>query len=128
MFAYNPVPLRLGQSWMPMVSPMPVLPPASIRLSQEASQNPLKPTAKGGLLSLGAIGLVSLGISAGGTWVGIHTGIKEKGFLSFTGWIVGITSGIGVLANLSALILTGAALAGLKDVPPAQSPGPGTLV
>ena len=102
MIAYSPVPLRLGQAVLPMVSPMPVVPPAA----------PDAVTAsKSDLAILAGVSAVSLALTAGGTWVGIHTGLKERGFLSFTGWTVGILSGVGVLTNLASLIVTGAKIA-----------------
>lgn len=107
MIAYSPVPLRLGQTIIPLLSPLPVMPPAVL----SPSEAPAEPHDKKALLTLVGISLLALGITVGGTWVGVRTGIKEKGFLSLTGWTVGIMSGIGVLSNMGTLILAGAKLA-----------------
>ena len=60
-----------------------------------------------------AIGLGVAAVSVGAAWVGIHTGIKEKGFLSFTGWTVGILAGLSGLFTLATVaglgVLVGAA-------------------
>lgn len=107
MISYHPV--RLAQVAAPRLSPMPIV---------QAPAADGSPSDKGGLLTLGGIALVALGISAGGTWIGVRTGLKEKGFLSLTGWTVGVVSGVAALANLATLVLTGAQLA--RTVPQTQ--------
>lgn len=36
-------------------------------------------------------------------YLGIHTGLKEKGFLSFVGWFIGIGQGIGAVCDIVSL-------------------------
>lgn len=44
-----------------------------------------------------------LAYHAGGTWLGIYVGAKEKGFKSVVGWVLGI--GMGIAAGLDLLSL-----------------------
>lgn len=99
MISYHPV--RLAQAAVPRLSPMPIV---------QAPATDGSPSDQGGLLTLGGIALVALSISAGGTWIGVRTGLKEKGFLSLTGWTVGVVSGVAAIVNLATLVLTGAQL------------------
>lgn len=126
MIGYQPVALRLGHT--PNFYPV----PGGLNVTARLAQNdPLtKAKAKSVLAASAVVGLTSLAITAGGTWVGIRTGIKEKGFLSFTGWIVGIASGLGAAANLGVLAVSLAALVGLKDLPLPEAPAasPGTMI
>lgn len=112
MIAYKLAPFRLGRQWLR----------PDLSLSQAAPPSAdVKAAAATGLLALGGVALIELGITAGGTWVGIRTGLKEKGFLSFTGWVVGITSGVGALASLAALIVGVAAAARIMSTPPSTA-------
>lgn len=99
MISYHPV--RLAQAAVPRLSPMPIV-------QAPAANGP--PSASGNLLTLGGIALVALGIAAGGTWIGVRTGLQEKGFLSLTGWTVGVVSGVAALANLATLVAAGVLL------------------
>lgn len=61
-------------------------------------------------VALGA-GALSVAVSSATAWVGISTGLREKGLLSVAGWIVGIAGGLrGLLEVVGiALIATGSA-------------------
>lgn len=48
--------------------------------------------------------LASVALSAGGAWVGISAGLREKGLLSFTGWTIGIVSAMGGLLSAAELL------------------------
>jgi len=49
------------------------------------------------------VGLVALALAAGGTWIGIRTGLRESGFLSLTGWAVGVASALTGLTSVGVL-------------------------
>lgn len=115
MFSYAPVGLRLqpvpivsrfgalGQAGLPPTLPPPV--------PREAFFQPVKSVAEGiaGIARTGmAVGAGMVVLSAGAVWVGIHTGIKEKGFLSFTGWTVGVLAGMGGVLTLATIAGLGA--------------------
>jgi hypothetical protein len=73
--------------------------------------------AVAGAASLGiVVGLGYTVVSAGATWVGIHTGIKEKGFLSFTGWTVGVLAGLSSLLTLATVAGLGVIAGTAKSV------------
>lgn len=46
------------------------------------------------------VGLVNSTILAGAAWVGIRSGMREKGFFSGVSWTIGILAGIGGLFSL----------------------------
>lgn len=115
MFAYAPGGLRLqpvsivpgyrglGQAVIPPTPPPPLPPSAFIQ--------PVRSVAEGiaGIARTGmAVGAGMVILSAGAVWVGIHTGIKEKGFLSFTGWTVGVLAGMGGVLTLATIAGLGA--------------------
>ncbi len=98
------VPRYLGQGGAPFPpTPPPITPP----IPPAAPLSDLLPKkeiaqAVAGAANMGiAVGLGYTVVSAGVTWVGIHTGIKEKGFLSFTGWTVGVLAGLSSLLTLA---------------------------
>lgn len=72
----------------------------SRRLSQAKSASAEMTKAK---TQLAGVGVAALAIAAGGTWVGVRTGLREKGFLSATGWVVGIASAMTALTSLGIL-------------------------
>jgi len=88
--------------------PSPVAPPRSLGQSEV------------GVIKAAAAAMLvgNLALSAGGAWVGFHTGAKERGFLSFTGYAVGAVSALGGLFSLLSL-------AGLAFLP-SPNPGPET--
>lgn len=100
MIAYSPVPLWLGQASVPTLSTFPFIPPSAA--TPDGATN-LKE-----LFAIAGLSLLGLGITVGGTWIGIRTGIQERGFLSLTGWTVGIVLGLAALSDLAGLILAGA--------------------
>lgn len=73
--------------------------------------------------------IVALALSAGATWVGIRTGLKERGFLSITGWVVGVAGALTGLAELTGLVaLAAVPVTGITiPAPPAPviAPAPG---
>ena len=77
-----------------------------------AQANGSEKAAAAGLL------LGNLALAAGGTWVGLTTGLKQKGFLSFTGYVVGVVSALGGLTTLLGL----GALAMTRPEPAAIGP------
>lgn len=108
MFAYAPVALRpvrlaprfgvLGQQGSLPTGPAPrppILPP----MAKIAVLDTISSLAGQGML----YGAGMLLVTGGTAWVGIHTGIKEKGVLSFTGWTVGILAGLGGVLTLTAI-------------------------
>lgn len=66
-------------------------------IARLAQANGTEKAAAAGLL------IGNLALAAGGTWVGITTGLKQKGFLSFTGYVVGVVSALGGLTTLLGL-------------------------
>lgn len=58
---------------------------------------------------------------AGGTWLGIRTGLKEKGVTSTIGWILGVGMGV---AGILDVVSLGKRIAGThpKPVPPQPAP------
>jgi hypothetical protein len=97
----RPVRLILGQqgSLPPTPPPLPPIAPATILSPGAPVAEAISKVAGMGM----AVGVGVLAVSAGTTWVGIHTGIKEKGFLSFTGWTVGILAGLGGILTLTTI-------------------------
>lgn len=88
------------------------------QISPELGQN-------GAALAVASIPVIIWGaIGAAGTYVGIDYGIKEKGFKSFMGWVVGITSGISALAAITGIGLLGIAGA-VQAMTPERSAQPG---
>jgi hypothetical protein len=94
-------PMRMGQR-----------PAPHARLAQA---NAAVKAAASGLL------LGNLALAAGGTWVGLTTGLKQKGFLSFTGYVVGVVSALGGLTTLLGLGAT-------ARTRPEAAPGPETVL
>lgn len=110
MISYRPVPLNMGQSFIQRVTPLQALRPAT---------DTAGPMERDAWLALAGFSLGGLVITGAATWVGIHTGIKEKGLLSFAGWTVGIIMGIGALEFLVGTIVAGT---GLITMPRASAP------
>lgn len=104
MLRFSPLSYRpsLGQA-LPALAP-------TINLSPAPAGAPVNAALGTGL------SILSTAISAGGAWVGIHTGIKERGLLSFTGWMIGILSGVNGFLNLASSIY----YAGLLINPPGK--------
>lgn len=49
------------------------------------------------------LSLIMTTLGAAGAWVGIHTGVKEKGWLSAAGWTMGVVGGLfGLISFLGA--------------------------
>lgn len=83
----------------------PALGQALPALAPTLDLSPVPATAEAVPAGLGTgLSVLSTLISAGGTWVGIHTGLKERGLLSFTGWMIGILSGVNGLLSLTSSI------------------------
>lgn len=57
-------------------------------------------TARIRVLAMGA-NLALAALAAGTAWVGIRTGIRDKGFVRVVGWITGIAAGFAGLAHLA---------------------------
>lgn len=100
--------------------------PRSLRMGQTTTASAADMTkAK---TQLAGMGVVALALSAGGTWVGLRTGLREKGFLSIAGWTVGVAAALTGLTSLGLL----AAIPFLPAVPvttpvtvaPAPAPAP----
>jgi len=95
----RPVRLVLGQA-----GSLPPMPPPPLPLSDILSPSAPVAEAVGKVAGVGmVVGAGVLALSAGTAWVGIHTGVKEKGFLSFTGWTVGVLAGLGGLLTLTTI-------------------------
>lgn len=95
---------RRGPIWSP-AKPRWLAPP---RLGQQASA------------TVGDIGMRLIGTAFGAavTYVGIRSGLKDRGFPQVLGWIVGIGTGIATLLTLGGVVTTGVqAISGKK--PPA---------
>lgn len=60
-----------------------------------------------------------LAYHAGGTWLGIHVGMKESGLRSVVGWVLG--AGMGLAAVLDVFSLTQRAL-GTHPPPHSKAP------
>jgi hypothetical protein len=117
------VPRYLGQGGAPFPpTPPPITPPVvpPTPYQQLVDILPKKQDIAqvvAGAANLGiAIGLGYTVVSAGASWVGIHTGIKEKGFLSFTGWTVGILAGLSSLLTLTTVAGLGVIAGSAKAV------------
>jgi hypothetical protein len=112
-------PRYLGQGGAPFPPiPPPITPPITLP-EIPAIDLPKKEIAQAvaGAASLGiVVGLGYTVVSAGVTWVGIHTGIKEKGFLSFTGWTVGVLAGLSSLLTLATVAGLGVIAGTAKSV------------
>jgi len=52
-----------------------------------------------------AVDVLTLGIAAAATYVGIRAGLNDKGFPSALGWVVGITGGLRALQLAAVLVL-----------------------
>ncbi len=52
-----------------------------------------------------ALGLLDTGLGAATSYVGFHTAVAERGFLSILGWIVGITGGLYALSSLAGTVV-----------------------
>lgn len=74
---------------------VPARPSAHPSLGQVPQVTPgqIKGTAAG-------LGLVSAALTGAAAWVGIHTGLKERGLLSVAGWTVGLAGGLMGLMSL----------------------------
>lgn len=109
------VPSYLGQGG----GPFPPTPPPLNLPELPPITPPTKEIAQAvaGVANMGiVVGLGYTVVSAGVTWVGIHTGIKEKGFLSFTGWTVGILAGLSSLLTLATVAGLGVIAGSAKAV------------
>lgn len=73
--------------------------PSIARAAQESGGIANAPLSGATLASVASVAL-----SAGGTWVGVSAGLREKGFLSFTGWTIGIVSAMGGLLSAAELL------------------------
>lgn len=116
----NPVytaPLRMGN---------PVLQPSGMRLAYRGparmAQNPEE--VKKAKTQVAGFGVVALALAAGGTWLGVRTGLREDGFLGFTGWAVAVGSALTALTSIGLL----AALPFVPTAPPVTTTSPGILV
>lgn len=112
-------PRYLGQGGAPFPPTPPPLPPITLPETPVSDLLPKKEIAQAvaGAAGLGmVVGLGYTVVSAGATWVGIHTGIKEKGFLSFTGWTVGILAGLSSLLTLATVAGLGVIAGTAKSV------------
>lgn len=47
--------------------------------------------------------IIRLAVHGSGTWLGIHVALKESGFLSGVGWVIGLTNGVGALCDAISL-------------------------
>lgn len=99
MMATRTMPLRTGNPLF-YSGDRPVFRGPSRRLSQGTPSAAEMTTAK---RQLAGMGVAAMAIAAGGTWVGIRTGLREKGFLSVAGWTVGIASALTALTSLGIL-------------------------
>lgn len=115
MIPYRPARLSMGQSFVQRISPFQALNPAPDQAG---------PMERDAWIALGAFSTVGLIISGAGTWVGIHTGIKERGLLSFAGWTVGILMGVGALEFLIGVIAAGTGLATQPNQAATPKPAP----
>ncbi len=67
-------------------------------------------------------GIVNLALSGATTYVGLWTGMNQKGVLSIAGWVVGIAGGLSTLMKLGDVA---SAAAGAVSAPaPATAPAP----
>lgn len=113
----RPVRLVLGQQGSVPLGPPPPIRPADVL-------NPGAPVAQfiGNAAGTGmAIGAGVLAMSAATAWVGIHTGIEEEGFLSFTGWTVGVLAGLGGILTLTTIAGLGVIKSAANQVVAAKS-------
>src|SRR5579871_5123620 len=95
----RPVRLVLGQQGaLPPAPPLPIRPGDILSPAAPVAEAISKVAGMGM-----AVGVGVLAVTAGTAWVGIHTGIEEKGFLSFTGWTVGILAGLGGILTLTTI-------------------------
>lgn len=99
-------PLRLGN---------PVHYRPALRRSSGLAQT--SPDMKAAKTQVAGISVIALALSAGAAWLGIRTGLKERGFLSATGWAVATGS---VLTGLTSMGL----LAALPFVPASAATAP----
>lgn len=90
------VPLRMGNPVLHSAIRRSAFHPAA-RLAQNAAD------VKKAKTQVAGMGLVALALSAGGTWIGVRTGLREKGFLSVTGWAVGVASALTGLTSMGIL-------------------------
>lgn len=93
------MPLRTGNPLL-YSGARPIYRGPSSRLAQATASSSDMTKAK---TQLAGMGLVALGLSAGATWIGLRTGLREKGFLSITGWTVGVASALTGLTSLGLL-------------------------
>lgn len=100
---FQPATIR---SWRPSVLPLQGYSPAI------AQATPPSPAA---VVGAGiALGAVSTAFGAATSYVGIRTGVKESGFLSILGWVVGAAGALYTLSSAAAtvaLALVGPAVA-----------------
>lgn len=90
------VPLRMGN---------PVYHPASRRSTFGSPARLAQNTddVKKAKTQVAGVGLVALALAAGGTWIGVRTGLRESGLLSVTGWAVGVASALTALTSVGVL-------------------------
>lgn len=105
---WRPVPLRMVSNILPGSLPMH---PAN-GLAPRASMGQQDQTPAG-MMAVGS--LLGLGLAAGTAWVGIRAGMKEKGFLSVVGWVVGIGGGLRALLYTGGLATSLATAAGMRN-------------
>lgn len=110
MLGYSPGGLRLqpvrlvprfgalGQASPPPTPLPPRIPPEVLQPAAPVAQAVAKAAGVG--MAVGG-GMVVIGAAT--AWVGIHTGVKEKGILSVTGWTVGILAGLGSVMTLATI-------------------------
>lgn len=85
--------------------------PASPIMGQTFDQYFAWPPAVGDVVRLAFHGMTS--------YLGIHVGLKESGFLSYFGWFIGIGQGIGALCDIISL---GERIAGVHPPEPKKAP------
>lgn len=111
MYAYQPVLRR--PSYAPRYQP-----PAVAQTKASLGQA-LSPSERGLVI---AGGLLGTAISAGVAWVGIATGMREKGFLSALGWGVGVLFGLRSVITLGTTALVGTGLLSAASTPKVDVP------
>jgi len=71
-------------------------------------------------------GIWALALTGATAYVGIRAGLKDKGFPSILGWVVGVTSGLALAISLLE-ILVGAAVVRQATAPATTVPAPAPM-
>ena len=106
---WQPVPLRVAQSILPGSFPR----TAINALAPRRQLGQLQEQIPASLMVVGS--LLGLAIAAGTAWVGIRAGLKEKGFLGVTGWVVGIAGGLSAILQTGGLAASVATASGMRS-------------